>query len=237
MKTRFAMVLVVTAVLGLMSSGAGAAIMEFAVQLAPGETGEVSPTDGNVAFDVYVNILGIDSDLTNDKLVQTYGGLSTPGSLLGNLSLTLASNMANAPAVNGTVQDRDADTDSDVGGTIHNTHVAGNEWIFGYGGISGVVGQHILLGSGVFTLNDVNPLIGETTGLLWTIRNKTDGLAGTKTLHKFNVDGVLKQLVGSDAGLSVGSAPVVTFVPEPVTMVLLAGGSVVLLLRRRKSQA
>jgi len=259
MKTRSMLALVAVAALGLMASQAGAIpTMTISIQVDPNSPGYVNSKSATVGTNtqvwmfVYAYVNGADGDYTNDGVRETYGKIMTPGALHGNMAFTAAGSafypdtagFRVSPFNNGTARDLDADGDLDLGGTNQETDTT--SWVHPYAGVTCMNpiptdGNKVYLGRLVFTM--ASGATGATT-IDWSYRVKTgtgseidafavDALRNTTTneLIVTTVPGT-----GNAAGaLGVDGSPVITFVPEPATMALLAfGGAAVMAIRKRR---
>lgn len=116
-----------------------------------------------------------------------------------------------------------------------------------------VAGGGVILGTGEFRIDSNLAVVGQTQ-LNWVIvnlinPNPADPLQFSPTQQRqycYMVDGEEYTSAGDpnlwnpgdiNGSMGVGAPLVITFVPEPVTMVVLAAGASVLFLRRRRKQA
>jgi hypothetical protein len=241
MKAPWMVRLAVMAVVGLLVSQAGAAVLTVQLEFAPGETGVVTASDGNVLMNVYAYIASANGTYTDDGVGQLTGAIkSSKGGLLGNLQFINANSLLqNIPSPGsgfnlGTIQDLDGDTDLDVGGKDGNIQggVAGS-WIDLFAGanvfISPDDANRMLLGQVLFTATDITP--GSSTNINWSYRVKPT----LGNIDQYRLDGTGASVAGNSANLGVGPALVIT--PEPATMAILGLGAMVNLFIRRKRSA
>jgi hypothetical protein len=205
------------------------------VKLAPGYTGFVTgPSDANVWYNVYAYFAGTNGSYTDDGIATFQGSIkSSNGGLQGDLSFSLREpNFTQGTGIQqGTVQNLDSDTDLDIGS---NTFTAQAGCI--YGG-TGNVAMHtesdsnrILLGSGYSHTTGTTE--GDTV-VAWSFRPKTDGPA----VQQFRLDGTNNLYWGTETSLGTDPGVNVIFVPEPMTLALLAAGGTALLAFRRRRKA
>ena len=243
MKASWTVVGVAVVALGLAVNQVSAAVVMVGLEIAPGQKAEVNGVGGsepNVAMNLYAYMAGNDTNKLNDGIQILFGALkSSNGGLQGNLSFVGAATMQASGYNAGTQQALDGDADLDVGGTNTQTQTVG--WICLSAGSGSTFAptsddpNKVFLGTAIFTLTDAAAVNGDTTSISWYFDNKT-GVTATKIDAYFMDGGTIQAVVGNVANgiLSVGGSPTITFVPEPVTMAVLAIGGMGLLLRRRR---
>jgi len=231
---------VAVAVVALAVSVGSAAVMQFTIE-SYNDANTLSGSDNVMHFRVYAVPVGVTP--ADDGFVLTYlnvkssrvaGDVNNP--LLGNLSFSLDANWQGTGFSNGTAVDLDGDGDLDVGGTDPNfaTGYVTPASIYLAQSI-GQYGAKVLVGDGTFTLTDGSAFAGKETVLEVSARVRA-GTTSSAKVHKIIVDGVYGSYLGGD--ISSGPGVVVSFVPEPMTLALLAaGGTALLAFRKRRKVA
>jgi hypothetical protein len=261
MKTTWIGVVSLAFAMGFLSFPAGASpLLVVGVELAPGQTGQVTVSEPNVLLNVWAYLAGKNGSASDDGVMQLYGRLmSGNGGLLGDLSFTLnASGVASDGAQHGgfnslptiaspgKMQDLDGDGDLDVGDSLMD-YVAGDanyrNWIHPLSSLGTYMpttdGNRVLVGTAIFTLSDPDVTSGKTTTVNWSYRIKK---TGAENIDGFTVDGKAYLLhgdsnqigTGPDALITSGEGVTITWgaVPEPGVLAVLAMGGVGLLRRR-----
>jgi hypothetical protein len=219
---------------GLAVGVSTAAMLTFEVRLGAGETGQVTLADPTVNVELWAVLQNTDGNPNNDGFATGQGNIISGSTLLGDFtSWSVGSSFQVTPWQNGNRVDLDADGDLDVGSTVAS---ADSNWIFPNSGSTYITGTEVLLGSGVWTLTDLSPVVGEQTSLQFTKRDRPGSLSASRIFY-FKVDGNNFALFGRDATIASGSPALITFVPEPVTMLLLVGGGGVLVAMRRRRKS
>jgi hypothetical protein len=219
--------------MGLLVSSAGAAPVTVGLELAAGQTGQVSAAGQTVTMNLYAYMAGTDTNKLNDGIQEIYGALKSTGALAGNLALSNVNPLLQASGwTAGTVQDLNGNGGMDIGAT--NTQASAG-WIHLYagGGASAFAPttddpNKVLLAQVTFTATDVS---GASATVAFNFRNQT-GLGNG--IEGYVLDGALKNVAYSASNaMAAGSS--VTITPEPATMAILAIGGLGVLLRRRRA--
>lgn len=239
MKTRRMMALVGLVALGMLAGQAGAAIeCTIQVSLQAGQTGVVAAAGDQVRMDVWAVIASADGTYANDSAREFYGALKTTGTVIGNLAFTANASFAATGFSNGTQVDLNGDGGLDVGSTAPQVDTG---WVHPFAGPGVNINpgaadaNKVLLGSLVFTATNVPA--GGTSAINWSYRVKT-GLGNTIDVYQKDAATTsATTAAGSDTRLAVGSSVSVVSqaIPEPMTMVLLGvGGMVIVAFRKRR---
>jgi len=182
-----------------------------------------------IGYNVVANITG--GTAQTDSLAQVNGDLISTGTLLGNMTNANSASFSGTGFSNGTLLDRDADTDIDVGGVLNPVNtgrpVNTTSGIIVYIAPTGspVLGNSLLLGSGTFTVtgatgaSNLHFVLGSTT---------TTNKAPSWTENS----AAANQSTGT-AQTGIGINVTFASVPEPASMGVLALGATALLARRR----
>jgi len=218
------------------------------------KSAEVGAAGDVVSMSVWAYVLdmgaGADGFMTAKYGIKSNDANNAPGRLRGNLASTLDSDFdSGTGALAGQNITLDGDTDLDVGGmpTIATT-AQGNlmvtpmtDVVPAYNETPDVTGVTIdgnnyvgwKMSTLTFTVSAGQTVDGLLTDVLFMPWN------GTATISplKGKADGVTFNLKGSSTSVAVGSAPVITGVPEPMTLGLLAVGAAALMSRKRRRAA
>ena len=212
------------------------------VELAPGYSGVINPggsslgDDGNVWYRVYAYFAGMNGSYADDGIATFQGSIrSSNGGLQGDLSFALREpNFTQGTGTQqGTVQNLDGDTDLDIGS---NTATAQAGYI--YGGTGSVAmhtesdSNHILVGSGYFHTPTTWTMEANTM-IAWSFRPKSNAPG----VQQYKLDGNNKFWRGTETMLGADPGVNIIFIPEPMTLALLAAGGTALLAFRRRRKA
>lgn len=236
--------------------GTGSIIDPKTVFLLPSAT-------GTITFEVWATVRGVDANIDETLTSGQYELMSSPGvfssgvtvdaTVPGNSALSalgvgaLKGNLANALVVpwrttstarDGASQDLDGDGDLDVGSLFNGAsldHIQANG---GGQQSSGAPGNFVTLPDGrewkisvaTFAFDTATSLENDATGINVVIPRFTSALRNNARAS-FSQDLVVK--TGTSANLEVGVPLVVTVVPEPSVVVMLALGGLSLARRRR----
>jgi len=213
---------------GAFGSAGQAAVITYDVVVVG--SAQVDAGDSNVVFEVYADIQNDDSDNTNDGFMMGFLNIVDTGSLLGDLSFNLDMWTKYTGSSTGKVQDLDADGDNDLGSldsNIPGDYVNPIALIFP-GSVPMGGGDYVKLGWGTWHMTDASPAVGETTDMEIVPLVLSDPLP-----HRVKSDGNDVSLDGSGPLVDTTSFRI-TYVPEPMTLGLLAVGGLALLRRRRR---
>lgn len=191
--------------------------LQFDVRLAGGGDSAVVEVGNVINLEVWAVITNTTG--TNDGFKSAEGTLrSSTGGLLGDLSHSLVSPFLAGRA--GTVQDIDGDGDLDVG--VLNGVNGDNDLIW-YRSEPITAGSELLVGTATFTVTD---LAGGPTSIWFEV---AEDIALNRNPFWTENGEELDQSTGT-----IIQGTMVTMIPEPGSLALLAGAGLALMLRRRR---
>jgi len=234
------MILFVVVIAGILASSASAAvILQYDLRNSSGgKTVSVSAVGQEVTLSLYAMVYNGDGNANNDGFCAASGGITSAGALKGDLQdvvLQVPFNTFTGTGV-GLHVDLDADTDLDVGQVSTGTTVS--DFINAISGATSDYTYDVTEGDWqVWHIVDVTFKVNsgaaadQSTDVNFQARNGTS----IDKPQKLNMDGTYYKFKGNDtANVGIGAPVVITFIPEPATMALLALGGVATLLRKRK---
>ncbi len=196
---------------------------------------------GNVlSIDIYAVVNGANASNTDDGFLLTHGSFLSAGPATGDFSTSPSNNVApfnGGVAQSGVLANLDNDPDLELGSLLTIGTPSPLPWFIATTSGAPVMGTVGAGGPTAFIIGHTTfTLAAGATGqaqLTYAPRNKTDGLAAQKTIHKFTLDGVAFSLLGNSP--EIVSSPFLVVVPEPSAFGMVLLGAMGLIGYRRVS--